>query len=172
MSQSPAEKQLLPRTTHFWPDPQFGPWTVTFNWQDVSGRAEVVGVTIDSARNPRGGKSPSWQPRPVTTAVLRELRIGQLMEEDRAGLVDLFPDDSPLYKAPPTMRPVTLARLKTAAKVYKKHIDTGKPTRAVARHFTISDSAAAKQVARAREIGLLPPTKKGVTAARASRDAK
>jgi transposase len=48
------------------------------------------------------------------------------------------------------------------AEVYRDAWARGEPpTRGVADHFTISKSAAAKQVAKAREMGLLPPTSRG-----------
>jgi hypothetical protein len=49
------------------------------------------------------------------------------------------------------------------ADVYRQAWRDGRPpTKAVAKHFQISDSAAAKRVMRARQGGLLPPTEKGV----------
>jgi hypothetical protein len=47
------------------------------------------------------------------------------------------------------------------ARIYRLAAGTGAPTRAVAEHFTIDKSTAAKQVARARARGFLPPTTRG-----------
>lgn len=48
------------------------------------------------------------------------------------------------------------------ARVYRESLrDAGNPTSAVASHFTISKSAAAKKVSRARDRGFLPPTTQG-----------
>lgn len=48
------------------------------------------------------------------------------------------------------------------ADVYAVALQEGRnPTAAVTEHFTVSKSAAAKKVARAREAGFLPPTTKG-----------
>lgn len=48
------------------------------------------------------------------------------------------------------------------ASIYAKAVtDKKPPTAAVADHFTVSKSAAAKKVARARERGFLPPTTRG-----------
>ena len=49
------------------------------------------------------------------------------------------------------------------ADVYRNaHKSGSAPTKAVAEHFKIGDSAAAKQVARARELGFLGATRRGV----------
>lgn len=48
------------------------------------------------------------------------------------------------------------------AEVYAMAVQAGKPpTAAVAEHFTVEKSSAAKKVARARQRGFLPPTTKG-----------
>jgi hypothetical protein len=53
-------------------------------------------------------------------------------------------------------------RLAEVAAVYRQAWKRGRPpTEAVADHFTISQSAAAKRVSRARQAGYLPPTTRG-----------
>lgn len=47
------------------------------------------------------------------------------------------------------------------AEVYREGWQRGTPTKAVAEHFTVSKSTAAKWVARCRTLGLLPVTSKG-----------
>lgn len=57
------------------------------------------------------------------------------------------------------------------AAVYTAAWKAGRPpTKAVAEHFTISQSAAAKRVARARDAGLLPRTQRGVSRAHGEDD--
>lgn len=51
--------------------------------------------------------------------------------------------------------------MREVARVYSGHLADGQPTKAVAEHFKISRSAAAKQVARCRQLGLLGATQKG-----------
>lgn len=54
------------------------------------------------------------------------------------------------------------AHYRETAAVYAAAVEDGKaPTVAVAAHFHVSKSAAAKKVARARERGFLPPTTRG-----------
>ncbi|CAN5388826.1 hypothetical protein BH10ACT8_BH10ACT8_11320 [soil metagenome] len=58
--------------------------------------------------------------------------------------------------------PGTSSGHQAVAEVYVAAWTAGdSPTRAVAEHFTISHSAAAKRVSRAREAGFLPQTKQG-----------
>lgn len=56
------------------------------------------------------------------------------------------------------------------AKVYVDALATGKPTTAVAKHFQVEKSTAAKKVARARKRGFLPPTSGRGRAGRATED--
>ena len=63
-------------------------------------------------------------------------------------------------KLSPTGRPIADAELSEVARVYTEH-QGSTPTQAVAAHFHLSPSGAAKRVAKARRAGLLPPTVKG-----------
>lgn len=56
---------------------------------------------------------------------------------------------------------ITTAYLRRVAEVYNAH-DGPAPRQAVARQFNVSPSAAGKHIMRAREEGLLPPTRPGV----------
>lgn len=54
------------------------------------------------------------------------------------------------------------AHYREVAEVYAAAVQAGKPpTAAVAAHFTVEKSSAAKKVSRARQRGFLPPTTKG-----------
>ena len=61
----------------------------------------------------------------------------------------------------------TDGRYAEVAEVYRQAWQDGRPpTRAVAEHFVISPSAAAKRVSRARQAGYLPLTTRGKPGAR------
>lgn len=57
-------------------------------------------------------------------------------------------------------RDITPTLLDKVAQVYRDNID-GYPTKAVQHHFQVSQRTAAGYVSKARERGLLPPTKRG-----------
>lgn len=150
----------LPPTIKRWPDPVKGPWFLRLHWQLIAGRAECVGLTIRSSA-PSDERESRSLPKigiPVTSDVLRGLTM-RVIEEDRRDMGHVT--GSPAYKARRTP-PGTSERLVEAANVYKRAWLAGDhPTKAVAEHFVISASAAAKVVARAREADLLPATSRG-----------
>jgi hypothetical protein len=164
-----GEGDPLPDTVRLWPDERRGPFYLTLGWQVIRGRAECVRVELRSVGTPLRRVTGV----PVTAAHIRALRIGQIIDEDRASMADILtPADAAAYRAP-QLREATAARLAKAAAVYRQaHAASRKPTRAVAEHFKISDSAAAKLVARARAARLLPATTPGVAVSRAGRRAR
>jgi hypothetical protein len=119
-------------------------------------------------------------PLPLTASVLRQIRLGELVEDVRRlvvkGVGDI-PADDPVWGeavrawlAPRgrTKRPDPPERYKRAVEVYMRAFQMGsKPTRAVADELHITESAAAKLISRARsKYGLLPPTTQGRAAIR------
>jgi hypothetical protein len=154
----------LTPTHHFWPNPRRGPWVVEMEWAEINGRAECVEAHVKLApRSVRGGRESG--PRRLTTSILRGIPFGRLVEEDRASMSVLMPDAADLYQRPAGMRDETYEELRQVAEVYRQAVNSGRPTMAVAEHFTLTHSAAAKRVARGRDIGLLPPTGQGVPSA-------
>lgn len=179
------------RNSVLWPDPQTGPWWLMFRWAMVSGRPECVGVDIRSCREtgqdwppelPLWSQTPPtltwevWRSLPVPT-IVRDLRqhFAQLdarwwreMAEDPA-MADNEGDRMELRRsaakaearvAGATALPSSV--YEEVARVYREAWQAGdNPTQAVATHFTLTASAAAKRVMRARQAGLLPATRKG-----------
>lgn len=74
-----------------WPEPG-GPWTVRLDIARIDGRAQVVGLHIQSYAESAGGDGqPSRVPGPhgltqVSHAVVRQIRMGQLAELGRRAL--------------------------------------------------------------------------------------
>jgi hypothetical protein len=116
----------------------------------------------------------------LTTTALRELPfatiVGDLRREMAEGDADFYDwlAGQPEYQSPADQG--SLRRLRSAAalpqpaagryaevaEVYQRAWQEGRPpTQAVAEHFTISQSAAAKRVSRARQAGYLPLTTRG-----------
>lgn len=161
-----------------WPDEDNGPWLVETFWAVVRGRAECVGVELRSFR--RDGEEGDWAGRlpPITetqkvltASLLRKLPIGRLIDatRDQETWMADFLDPSQRDEQWSRDRAAWRGELEDdesphaeVARVYLEALRIGrKPTRAVQRHFTITYSAAAKRVARAREAGYLPETTKG-----------
>jgi len=65
------------------------------------------------------------------------------------------------FKAGRTKRDLGEDHYREVAQVYAAAVRTGKPTQAVAEHFQVAKSSAAKKVARARVKGFLPATQRG-----------
>ncbi len=168
----------LPATYRLWPNPDSGPWLLTFHWQVLAGRAECVALDIASALPPdiarerlAGlGQLPDVG-QPLTTSVLRALPFAQLVTDERDRADQLFTEklgDRELgatYTQPPAMRATTERRLRRTAEVYRGAWRRGEaPVKAVAKRMKVTDAAATKLVSRARAAGFLPPTKKGTPA--------
>jgi hypothetical protein len=168
-----------------WPDEHIGPWLIQLMWALVKGRREPVGLEIRSCwgqddASPPGLPAYDQSPPVLTTTVLRKLPfatiVADLRRQNAEGDIGFY--DS--LEGQPGFDPAELRRLKSAAAadmaaprretgrlaevaaVYRRAWEEGRPpTEAVARHFTISQSAAAKRVSRARQAGYLPPTTRG-----------
>lgn len=77
---------------------------------------------------------------------------------------DVRRDEQIWAKEPRRGRPPTygLQHFEQVARIYREAYAAGRtPTRAVARHFKVSHTAAAKWVGRSRALGLLPATTRG-----------
>lgn len=158
-----------------WPDPGTGPWLVTIHWQVLDGRPEPVALDVASSlpadeQQHRLGEPDALPHRglPLRTALLRQLRLAEVIAEERVRVARLLRERdpaAPTTKAPRPqgMRDATARRLQQAAEVYRDAWTQGRPdpNRAVAEHFGVSVQAAAKLTQRARSAGLLPPTAPG-----------
>jgi len=117
----------------------------------------------------------------LTSSDLRRFPIGRLIEEHRVRVASLHrqqltnalrerrdkaSEHLKAWEASRTGRPGPKGwggeHFADVAELYHREAAVGrKPTQAVASHWQVSKSAAAKWVARAREMGLLPPAQKG-----------
>jgi hypothetical protein len=141
-------------TRRRWPDPDKGPYMLTLYWSRATGRPQVAGMHID----PDAGDAPA-----LTTSLMRELKLAEIMIEDREKLdhIEQPKPRSDLRVA--GMRPSTVRRLERAAGLYLAAWHQGvPPTKEVARRMNLSQAAAANLVRRAREVGMLPATAPGV----------
>jgi hypothetical protein len=131
-------------TQHRWPDLQRGPWTVTLHWQIIDGRPECCGMDISAEGDI------------LTVSLLRKMPIADWIAADRAAM-------APRPASTAGLRQSTIDRLTVTAEVYQQARRDGQhPAKAVAEHFGISAGGASNLVARARAVGLLPPTSPGV----------
>lgn len=161
-------------------DPQGGPWALTYHWAEVNGRVECVGLDIRSFFM-EGDDATTYRPVwadtaavPISASFLRSLPVASLVRRAR-----LLLGASAGWKASKTGDKATRAVLRSVtaelaesprrlhgiehfqrvAEVYSAAWQRGDhPTKAVAEEMKATRSAAAKWVARARELGLLGPT--------------
>lgn len=158
-----------------WDDPWGNRWLYTFEWRRVDGRVVNTGLNLWA----QDGEQP------LTAAVLRRFPIGARMALQRgssAKVEKLIADalTKPEWKRErsrrlalakkweesragrPGPKKLDAAHFLEVAETYAEAARrTNKPTQAVADRFVISKSAAAKQVARAREMKLLPAAQRG-----------
>jgi hypothetical protein len=170
-----------------WRDAHRVPWLIRVLWANVEGRLECAGFEIRSYREgaqewPPGLPARDQGPAILTTTTLRELPFATIVADLRRekarvhrGFIDFLAaqpenqseaDQAALrrLRSAGTRRTAALADV---AKVYRQAWQNGRPpTRAVAAHFKISQSAAAKRVSRARQAGYLPFTTQGKPGAR------
>jgi hypothetical protein len=182
-------KQYLGWTRNGWPDERKGPLAVSFHWAEIAGRAECVGIDIRTfVEEPPPRKLRTTGPaglQPVTASGIRRIPLTRLMDRAREakGTASYLTakrlkyvtekarararEHLPLFEKPPRKgrggRPPEYdrAHFEQVAKIYRK-APTAKRTKAVADFFTVSSSAAAKWVRRARDMGLIeePPAKR------------
>lgn len=164
-----------------WQDPDGNVWDVVTEWAEVDGRAECVGLTLRSYHfdGEVGGRRllrvrPTRKAaiQPVTSTIWRAFNAAGFIEQRRRVMAEGTGTMRKHEKfRAPRRRGLTGAdgnplppmdALEAVARVYTDASNAGRnPTKAVAEAFTLSDSAAAKRVSRARAAGLLPPTTAG-----------
>lgn len=85
-----SDGEHLQPTGRRWPDLEVGPWMLLFFWQVVRGRPECVGMAITSsdpaALEPLAPGELPDRPMPLTTSVLRSLRLSEILSEERMKL--------------------------------------------------------------------------------------
>lgn len=137
-----AEGRVYPSTVD-----AVGPVQVTLDWKVFDGRIECVGIHITSEQ-------------PIPAGAVRDVKIGERIRKRRAEITARA-----TKRATPGhggMRRSTRARLEEAARIYQEaFVAGGKPAKAVAEHFGLTAGGASNLVARARAVGLLPPTSPG-----------
>lgn len=145
----------MEETRRRWPDPDIGPYRLTLIWSRVSGRPQVAGLHLDAIAD----DAPA-----LTTSLLRDLKLAEIMIEDREQLNHIPQVKPPANVAIEGMRPATVKRLQRAADIYLTAWRAGeRPTKEVGRRMNLTPAAAANLVRRAREAGLLPPTSAGMS---------
>lgn len=142
------------QTSRLWPDSGAGPYRLTLRWGRENGRPRVIGLHLDLDAS----DGPA-----LTTSLLRDLKLAEIMVEDRERLKAVPQVKRPAEMVIQGMRPSTVRRLHRAADIYLTAWQAGlKPTKEVGRRMNVSPAAAANLVRRAREAGLIPPTSAGV----------
>lgn len=169
-----------------WPDEKTGPWMLTAGWSAIAGRIECTRFEVRSWRT----EDETWaKPLPVSDVspaigaeVWRSIPVGRIIatlraRQKAANITAAFRARRTAQTPEQRWRAEELLRvarwwdakpaaggttLEQVADVYRRAWGNNEnPTQAVADHFVISPSAAAKRVARARAAGLLPPTSRG-----------
>lgn len=166
-----------------WPKAN-GPYDVTLELEWIDGRWECTGVEVRAAElnedlgTPRPRSAPPLiPPAVVRSSVLRSLPLAKLLgkhfvgvklgatTQDIDGTIYTFEQDytaGPSARRPGRPRKYGPEHFAEVARVYREAYANRKtPTRAVARHFKTSQTAAAKWVSKCRELGLLPKTRRG-----------
>ncbi len=150
-----------------WPDAQRGPWLLTPTFGTVEGRVEVVGLRMrslgsdptDRQRMVRRGDPPldDGLPLPLTPEVWR-LPVARLTGQMRASWVRALEESGALASNPAAERKWRRSGvdLERVAEIYLQAVGIGdNPLEAVRRLGPMSKSAAAQQVSRACDAGLL-----------------
>ena len=118
-------------------------------WEIVNGRQVCVEVTLH-------------EPFGVTATGLRQAITIANIEAQRPVLSEATISEAEHRRTTIAAARNQGLRIADVADIYAKAWTAGaKPTRAVAQALSISQSAAAKRVARARAAGLIPPTMRG-----------
>ncbi len=163
-----------------WSHPELGAWDIGLAFAVVNQRLECIGVDLRSVPD---GASPAGDhaslQRPITALLMRAIPWIRIVESERRALLS---GDGPFdgLEAPdPRSRQAaekwhaTVGRsgrrprygpehFEEVARVYSDAWQRREaPTKAVAEHWTVSKSTAAKWVARTRDLGLLGPTRRG-----------
>ncbi|PKQ22323.1 MAG: hypothetical protein CVT65_13975 [Actinobacteria bacterium HGW-Actinobacteria-5] len=173
-----------------WPDPEKGPWWIKVWWRTQHGVPTPVGLSMKSWVDESETRYSGWHnnlPGPredvalpaLSGKMLRSLPLGRFLDETLArydALLHLpsYAQDRTWYAETQPERDAIEAgkrsgtrdlgddHYRLVARIYSEAVERRQPpTKAVAEALTIAKSSAAKQVARARERGFLPPTTRG-----------
>jgi hypothetical protein len=153
-----------------------------FQWRLIAavidGRPQCLHLSCDF------GGNPPQLPRPITPEALHRFPLGRLLEEATlmvskpAGEIPRSikrwdnPEQVRRERASVAMRHrkrpnghrhhrLTDDYLAEVAEIYRQHVPTGKPSKAVAEHFHYSHSSARRVVREARRRGFLGPARPG-----------
>ena len=163
-----------------WPDDKTGPWRIRVHIDHSTGVARLVGIDIRSfaGRDPDPADPPRLKHgelREVTTSDLRALSLPKVMAKavkeagkmyDQAAKTPRYAErlewlDERRERYAQSARRYDLDHYRSVAAAYTEALSTGEPTKAVAEQFKLTRSAAAKHVARCRELGFLEETRPG-----------
>ena len=154
-----------------WTAPDGSPWLLETVWANVGGRSRPVGVTL-RGYDERSGRGHPLADRAelgaLTAKTLRALTMADI-EAQRPVIapgspitIDVLTALIAYEELHDVVRSPRDVALRIVAKVYDEAWQEGRsPTKAVADLLGISQAAAAKRVARARDKGYLPPTGRG-----------
>lgn len=152
-----------------WTDSNGMRWRYALTWEPVDGRIECTRLELAALDG-----------QPVTSSALRAFPIGAFLARGRRKQRDLalwVADAVPGRRAEALAQATAWSAARDGqpgpkgyapkhyvkvAEVYRREaLVGGRPRLAVAEHFTVTPSAAAKWIAKARAMGLLPPGRKG-----------
>jgi hypothetical protein len=182
------DRYIGSQSAGYWPDPRRGPWEIIVHWAEIRGWLEPIGLELRSfnaAELRKTGLVSPALPRgtldPVTTGLLRQIPWRQKFDESlrflqgQQVLLSMAQAiGTPAQSTQKHAREIAPALLREQARGrgrppdvdYRKVADVyrmggSKATEAVAEHFKVSRSTAAKRVQRARALGHLGPALKG-----------
>lgn len=141
-----------------WTDRANREWNITLEWSQEQGAPRPVGMTVSLATLPAS----------MTSALLRELPIGELAQIDLNNNSARQPRAVRATKAQPKTvgpqrgTPLDRATLETVARLYREALQNGKPpAETIANALSISPSTAAKRIMAARKMNILGPAAPG-----------
>jgi hypothetical protein len=152
-----------------WGEVEAGSPRVVLRFAEVDGRLVCANVEVGvDFENP-----DEHDPTPITTGVWRSVNVSRLVDEALLSAVRTLraastfegagetaqrrlPQVEAALKRKKVGRPPkwTAEELEEVSRVYREHSGGRSPRKAVAKHFHLSDSGAAKVIARARALGL------------------
>lgn len=180
----PSDSRSEYSSSFRWPTKE-GPYLVTLHFDIIDGRPQCIGVemwgktTADGSVDRFAEEGLEAVETPVTAEALRKVPLGRLIGEARrrqtqlAGRLKRLGGDTEsdgtqaeAVWAPRVSgrRPIyDDAHWREVARIYSEAWQAGDdPTSAVARHYYVAKSTAAKWVAKARnQLGYIPKTDKG-----------
>jgi hypothetical protein len=165
---------IAAQTEHPWPDPTTGPWLLRVSFALAADRLVPVGVEMWAVAPPTSGQWATWhaalpdgQTTPLTPPALR-IPLSRLADGLAADVARYMPTltahghqevAEAVIKTHRKRGPVPVygpEHWQNVVAVYRQ-ADQRRPTTTVAERFGVSRSAAAKWIARCRQMGLLDP---------------